>query len=134
MNEMYKGQERRKFKRVKVKLVVIYRKDRPLDVTIHEGDKEVKATMLDISEGGISILTEADIPVSTTILIRFTLIKTDKDHADFYGNMELRGEVRYNRLTGKSHRVGICFLDISDADKHNIADFVQTIESQPKKD
>ncbi len=130
MNEIYPEKERRKFKRVKVKLIVIYRKDAPLDVTIHDGNKELKATMLDISEGGISILTEADIPVSTIILIRFTLIKTDKDHADFYGNMELRGEVRYNRLMVKSHRVGICFLDICDADRHNIADFVQTIESQ----
>lgn len=128
MNNSYAGQERRKYKRVSVKLVVIYRKDEPLDVTIHEGTKEIKATMLDISEGGISIMTEADISVSTKVLIRFTLIKTDKDHADFYGNLEVRGEVRYNRLMGKSHRVGICFLNLSDTDKRNITDFVQTIE------
>ncbi len=58
MDETYNGAERRRFKRYKINLIVVYRKDEPLDVTIVDGENEQKASMLDISEGGMSILTK----------------------------------------------------------------------------
>jgi c-di-GMP-binding flagellar brake protein YcgR len=134
MDQTYTGKDRRRYKRVKISLIVVYRRDEPLDVTVREGNREVKATMLDISEGGMSIFTDMSIPVSTIVWIKFTLVKTEKDHTDFYGKLELKGEVRYNSLVDKRcHRLGVCFLNLSEKDRLSIANFVQTIENYPPK-
>ena len=86
----YSGKERRRFKRAKLKIGVIIacHRDGSTDVMIREGAREFKATMLDIGEGGISILTDIDIPILSTVWVRFTLSKTSGERTDFFGDME----------------------------------------------
>jgi c-di-GMP-binding flagellar brake protein YcgR len=129
----YSGQERRKFKRVKINLVVVYHPDRPLDVVVMQGSKEERATMLDISQGGMSILAKTNIPISTNVWIKFTLMSSDKDHADFYGNMEVKGQVRYGIAEpGGRYRLGISFLGLNEKDSINISSFVESLEKGKK--
>lgn len=126
-NTPYSGHERRKFSRLRLRLAVVYQVNKPLTLRMQVGDKEILATALDLSEGGMAISTTYDIPQATELLIKFTLFKVDTGgHVNFYGPMEIIGEVRSN-ITGDDgiHRLGICFRNIDEKDKKEISDFVK---------
>lgn len=124
----YLGQERRRFPRLRLHLAVIYQVNKPLTVRMQIGDKEIMATALDLSEGGIAISTDYDIPFKTNLMIKFSLFKVnDAGHANFYGPMEIIGEVRSNKpLEQDMHRLGICFTHIEEKDKLEIIEFVKS--------
>jgi hypothetical protein len=120
------GSEQRRFKRMKINLSVVFRLARPAAIRLLVGNKEVRATMLDLSEGGLSVLTNYDIPKSTSLLIKFTLFKVENDDVSFYGPMEIIGEVRYNMpLGGNEYRLGIYYKKIKSQDKIEIANFLK---------
>jgi c-di-GMP-binding flagellar brake protein YcgR len=120
------GSEHRRFKRIKINLSVVFRLARPAAIRLLVGNKEVRATMLDLSEGGLSVLTNYDIPKSTALLIKFTLFKVENDDVSFYGPMEIVGEVRYNMpLGGNEYRLGIYYKKIKSQDKAEIANFLK---------
>jgi len=120
------NREHRRFRRIRVNLSVIYRIAKPFGIRMVIGNKEIRATMLDLSEGGISVLTNYDIPISSQLLIKFTLFRVENDDVSFYGPMEITGEVRYNMpLGGNEYRLGICFTKLAKQDKTEIADFVK---------
>jgi c-di-GMP-binding flagellar brake protein YcgR len=121
--------EKRKFKRVRVCIGVVYRVNEPTSVRVVTKDSEIEARLLDLSEGGIALLTEYDLPVSTVIFITFTLFKIDTADIGFYGPMKITGEVRYNvSMEDKMRRLGISFIELEDDDRREIASFVKMIE------
>ena len=120
------SREHRKFKRIRINLSVVYRVSKPFGIRMVVGNKEIRATMLDLSEGGISILTNCDIPMASQLFIKFTLFRVENDDVSFYGPMQITGEVRYNMpLGGHEYRLGICFTKLGNQDKAEIADFVK---------
>lgn len=125
----YPDTERRKFKRVKLGITLIYRKDTPLDVKVRSSDMESRAKMIDLGEGGVSILTDVNIPAATILWIKFTLSKVENKSVSYYGNMELLGKVSYcTPVENNSYRVGIAFIDVKDKLKVDIANFVISVE------
>ncbi|MDD1778551.1 MAG: PilZ domain-containing protein [Candidatus Helarchaeota archaeon] len=127
----YSGVERRKYRRVKVNLTIVYRKNESPNVRIRDDKGENDAAMVDIGEGGIAIITTVNVLVGTELLIRFTLVEAAGEKGGFYGDFELLGKVTSNITVDKdSYRLGIVFLNIDDRIKGNIANFVNTIESR----
>jgi c-di-GMP-binding flagellar brake protein YcgR len=127
MEKNESGKDKRRFKRLRVNLAVLFRIDKPLTVRLRVGNKEARATMVDLSPAGLSMLTTSNIPNGSVLLMKFTLFKIENDDVSFYGPMEIIGEVRYNvPLTGKEYRLGISFKHISQQDKQEIAGFVQS--------
>lgn len=128
------GKERRRFKRVKVGVTVVYRKDAPLDVRIRNSDLESQAKMLDLSEGGMALVTNIDIPISTIMWVRFTLTKAEGKAINFYGDIELLGKVCNSVLIeGDSHRLGIEFIEVKEKVISDIRNFVNALESSLDK-
>lgn len=125
MEEQFPGSERRRSKRVRVSLSVIYRVNEPLTVRLLTADREIKATVLDLSENGMAIITDYDIPPVTQLLIRFTLFKVEREDVSFYGPVEIVGEVRYNTKRDGECRVGINFIKIEEEDKREISNFAK---------
>ena len=126
MSGEYKGEERRKYSRLKVNFLVIYNVRQPVEIIMIVGDKLKTALMSDLSESGMSILTNFDIPVSTILQIKFTLINTAVSDDKRIKSMEMSGEVRNNTLNDKRiHRLGILFKHISEKDKKAISDFIE---------
>lgn len=137
----YKKNERRKSKRIKADFIVVYKIDKPLAVRIRFDNQETNALMVDLSEKGIAIKTDRDIPVGTILLINFIIVNTavaensDQIKAmDIMGKVcnntliEAKGEVRNNTLTETNeHRLGILFTDINDENKKFIANFVKMV-------
>jgi c-di-GMP-binding flagellar brake protein YcgR len=75
--------------------------------------KDIEARMLDVSQGGMAMVTNYDIPVSTILSMRFTVLKVDKEIINFSGPLEVTGEVRSNVPAERDeHRLGIYFTKI----------------------
>ncbi len=91
------------------------------------GDKEIEAMMLNISAGGMGMLTKFNIPARSTLLIKITLAKMDKQgKVSFYGPMEVVGEVKYNVLEeDKQYRLGIRFIKVERQDQVEITNFIK---------
>lgn len=119
--------ERRRFPRLKINITVIYKVDRPSHVRVSIGEDEVEATTIDLGEGGVAIQTDYDIPLTTVLSIEFMIYKVDdKDNFKLYKSIKATGEVHSNVLLGKNkHRLGICFTQIDEEVKSEIADFVR---------
>jgi len=131
MEKSYSGRERRRHKRVKVSFIVVYRGRKPLDLFMIVGNQEMGAIMLDLSEGGMAIITEYDVPVSTVLSIKFTLINHEAADEDKIRAMSMTGEVRHNIPVKREHRLGISFTDISEEDRRAIASFVAISSQEP---
>jgi hypothetical protein len=110
MVSTYSGPERRAAKRVRMNCTVIYRADESLDARFSLRGEDLHAKMLDISQNGMAMVTDYDIPISTVLSMRFTLLKIKEELIKFSGPMEITGEVRSNTpLTASQHRLGIYF-------------------------
>lgn len=110
MQDTYAGMERRANKRLRMNCTVVYRTDEPSTTRVSIGDHDVQAKMLDISETGMAMVTDTDIPISTVLSMRFTLLKVNKDVVKLSGPMEAVGEVRSSVETDEhEHRLGIFF-------------------------
>ena len=129
MNEKPTGIEKRKFKRVKVSFTVVYEVNSPLSVRMKVNNKEVNAIALDLSEGGIAVLTSYDIPKLTSVKVKFIIFNENAINNERRSrSIEVKGDVRYSILTKeKAFRIGICFVDISSEDRIFIADFVKML-------
>ena len=126
MGDAYKGPERRRATRVRAEFIVIYRVDRPVEVRMWIGNREVNAMMLDLSEIGMAILTNYDIPASAILLIKFTLINLYAEKNERVRSMEIIGEVRNSfSAEDNEHRLGIAFTKITQEDKYAITGFVK---------
>ena len=122
MSNTHKDSERRKAARMGVQFIVSYKIDRPAEDHMWVGDKDIDALMLDLSESGMAILTNYDIPVSTILLIKFTLINLYANKDERAHSIEIRGKVLHNVLSEdeKEHRLGISFIQIIKEDKFAI--------------
>jgi c-di-GMP-binding flagellar brake protein YcgR len=110
MINTYNGVERRQSKRERMNCTVIYRVDQPVDARFSLHGQDIHARMLDISQKGMAMVTDKDIPISTILLMRFTLLKVKDELVKFSNPMEITGEVRSNTpLTERERRLGIYF-------------------------
>jgi len=118
--------EKRRFKRLRANLSITYRIDKPINVRMMIGNREIRSTMVDLSEGGLSLLTDYDVPPLSDLFIKFTLFKVEDEDVSFYGPMEIIGEVIYNTPFGSNeYRLGIRFKTISKEDKTEIGNFIK---------
>ncbi|MCM8787323.1 MAG: PilZ domain-containing protein [Candidatus Omnitrophica bacterium] len=125
-----KIQERRKFKRVKVNFIVIYSIHQPVKLRMFINNKEIYAIMIDLSEGGMAVLTSYQIPENTLLHIKFTLIDSTATFESRISKIELMGEVRYCTLReDKSYRLGIRFTQIKEEDRVIISNFCKKIST-----
>lgn len=126
-NQGYSGAERRKFERLKVDLSLIYRINKPWYVRVLIGGNEVEASALDLSEGGIAINTNYNIPVSTVLFIKIMVYKVvGENNFHYYKTLEVEGQVRSsNPLGNGKFRTGILFTRIKDEDRQELIGFAK---------
>ena len=109
----YLGKEKRSDKRLRMNCTVIYRVNEPVSTRFIMRGKDIEARMLDVSQGGMAMVTSYDIPVATVLSMRFTLLNVDKEVVKFSGPLDVTGEVRSNVPAEKDeHRLGICFKKV----------------------
>ncbi len=121
----YDGAEKRKFKRMKVEFSVTYLVQQPLEVVMRVGDKKVQAAMLDLSEEGMAIKAEHDIPQGTQLQIGFVLLYAFTPYENIMQDMQIEGAI-VNRvaLSDGMFRLGVHFTKIKPEDRKAVIDFV----------
>jgi len=113
MDEVFTGKDRRVHKRVKMNCTVIYRLNEPLSTHFMVRGRDIEAKMVDISHGGMAMVTNYDVPMATKLSMRFTLLKVNKEVVNFSGPVEVTGEVKSNvPLEKNEHRLGIYFTKV----------------------
>jgi len=127
MNNEFAGSEKRRSKRLKAHFTLIYQVNKPPTVVMNIGyGREIEALMLDLSEGGMAIITNYDIPKDSVLLIKFTLINRALEGDNRIIKMDMTGVVCYNSLSeNEEHRLGIHFTQISEKDRKAIMDFIK---------
>ena len=128
MYNMSRCNDRRRFQRLNLDLNVVYKVEMPIILRIKLGDKEIEATTLNISTGGMAFLTSYDIPLWSRLCLKFTLLKINcQGEVNFYQPMEVSGEVRSNNLSeNREHRLGVCFVRRDTEIKDEISNFVKS--------
>lgn len=122
----YNGIERRKFRRLRVDFTLIYNVGEPIALRLFVGwDLQIDALMIDLSEVGLAILSGYDIPLSTVLNMKFTLINSSADPEKRVKTMEIAGKVCSNvqNETGE-YRLGIVFTNMKEDDKLAIRNFI----------
>lgn len=127
MHNQFSGIEKRKFKRIAVNFIVFYKVNFPLRVRIKIGNREVEALAVDISEGGMAVYTDREIPPVSVVNVKFIMMNdyaiSPQDHTR---SILVRGQVRYNILIEekKTFRFGMQFMDLPVDDRLFISNFV----------
>jgi c-di-GMP-binding flagellar brake protein YcgR len=128
MDEVYSGVEKRKHKRVPVNFIIRYRIRKPLEVIMLIGNMEINALMTDLSEGGMAIVTDYDIPLGTELALKFTLVNTyTRDYAQRNKVVEASGCVTDVTPIDKANRLGISFTEIAKQHVITIVDFINLV-------
>ncbi len=124
----YGGDERRKFKRKQAEFMVTYLVQHPMEVVMRLGDKKMQASMLDLSEEGVAIKVEQDIPPGTELIIGFVLLYSFTAYENIMQDMQIEGVI-VNRaaVDDKTFRLGIHFTKIKPVDRKALIDFVAHI-------
>lgn len=119
------NKERRTARRLRVNLAVVFRVDKTSKTRMQIENKEIRATMIDLGEGGLSVLTNYNIPEGSVLSMRFTLFKVDNEDVSFYGPMDITGAIKYSHsLSNNEYRLGIIFQKIDKNDLNEITAFV----------
>ena len=109
-SHMHQGEEKRSHKRLRMNCTVVYRLNEQASTRFIMSGQDIQAKMTDISQGGMALVTNYDIPLATELSMRFTLLKVMREVVNFSGTMEIEGEVKSNIPCGENeHRLGIYF-------------------------
>ncbi len=122
----YLGPDRRKYKRIRVNFMTVYKSEDPLEKIKISQDKEIYALMLDLGEAGMAVLTEYNIPVATLLDLKFVLpVRNRITNLNQPVSIVVKGKVRYSKAMGQDgFRIGILFTEIGAGDRSLIKDFV----------
>lgn len=125
---MEEGRNQRESQRSEASFSLTYSIEKPFALRISLGlVDEVGALMRDLSQLGAAIITKYDIPLGADLRIKFNLMNLRLSGDRRSRPMEIIANVVSNlTLPDKSHRLGVRFVKISEADKTAIDDFVKS--------
>ena len=123
------GADRRRFQRLSVNLSVAYEVYSPENIRRMLGGKEVEATALDLGGGGMAVLTKHNIPIWSTLLIKFLFFKTDPNGlVSFSEPVDIVGEVRSTIAYPRNeYRLGIAFKGVENRRENRVADLAHAL-------
>jgi c-di-GMP-binding flagellar brake protein YcgR len=115
--------ENRKFRRVSVMFYLRYRAEGACACDVKVGKEGQQATVVNISEGGLAILTENPIPEMTKLDLEFHLALEEKELPPVVAV----GQVCYNfPLSDQArYQTGVEFIMIKEKDRALIGDFIR---------
>lgn len=129
MKLKYRGIEKRRFDRINTNFIAVCRLRKSVSVIMSAMQEDIDALILDLSEGGMALSVDHNIPISTRFSIRFILVHSNTyTSSDFYP-IQVKGKVCSNLLNPKGrYRLGISFIKISKADKKAIINFIEDMK------
>ncbi len=126
MEDNPEKQNRRKSERMDAAFTLTYNLEKSHTLRISLGlIDNIETVMINLSDLGMAIMTNYDIPAGAQLYIKFDLINMHLSGDERWRFMEITGEVTSNLLlSGENRRIGIRFNKISEEDKAAIRNFV----------
>jgi len=125
---------RRKSERIDAAFTLTFSIEKPYALSISLGLTDATdALMVNLSDLGMAIITKHNIPIGTQLHFKFNIIDLRSTGEERMRRMDLIGEVVSNAVVKDvSHRIGIRFDRIQEADKAAIRDFLQRNKFPPE--
>lgn len=126
MEDNPERQNRRKSERMDVAFTLTYNLEKSHTLRISLGLVDsIETVMINLSDLGMAIMTNYDIPAGAQLYIKFDLINMHLSGDERWRSMKITGEAVSNLLlSGENRRIGIRFDKISEEDKAAIRNFV----------
>ena len=120
--------ERRKFKRLRVSLSVLYRVMWPWAVLEQTQGQELEGQTLDLNEQGMALLSQRAFPLETKLFLKVIIFESNHiGEADFHEVAILYGQVRSSVLQADGkYRLGLWFEDMDGYQKMKIQDIMNS--------
>lgn len=118
--------ERRQYKRAPVNFDLLYKVQLPAAVRVQLGKMERPAIAQDISEGGMGLLTNFQIPPDALLKVKFSLADWDHSGKRQTRVFELDVQVCYCMPVKNAYRLGVSFVNIVLSDRLFISNYVKT--------
>lgn len=120
--------DRRRFKRMRVRLSAVYSIIGPDYVKSILEDGEFEAKTMDVSEGGISLIADHYLPRKTIIRIKLIVFEIDNSgSANFYEPVTAIGNVTsVQEWDDDQYRLGVYFQEISYEDQQKLVDIMNS--------
>jgi len=117
---------RRKSERMDAAFTLTYNLEKSHTLCISLGlIDNIETVMINLSDLGMAIMANYDIPLGAQLYIKFDLINMHLCGDARWRSMKITGEVVSNLLlSGENRRIGICFNKISEEDKAAIRNYV----------
>ena len=123
------GKERRKFERVGTSFSLMFGVKSPFEVQLKLGARELDAVTQDISEGGLCMWTNYNIPIGARLNIKFKLFN---DVNGAHRSFELFGDVCYcGQDRGSDYRIGVEFSGVTPEDHRFISEYIRMNKLEP---
>jgi c-di-GMP-binding flagellar brake protein YcgR len=119
-------EEKRKHRRIPVSLSLLYNVKLPIAVRLHTGNIERPAFVQDISEGGLGLLTNSEIPPEALLKVKFSLTNKNEQGAKKTQNFELDVQVCYCMRVKNAYRVGVSFVNIVMSERLFVSNYIKT--------
>ena len=121
------GVERRRAARALLKTDLFYSVEPPPEVKMQFQDRSETACLVDLGEGGIGFVSEAELPQNTKLDITFKL--NSKEQGDV--EIHVSGVVKYCFPQGdySTFRVGLEFTDMDQDTKGLILEYVKNFKA-----
>lgn len=116
--------ERRKYDRFSVALSAIFRIEAPDFVKKILQEQELEAETTDLSEAGLSLVTDQYLPLHTKLFMKLVVFESEhKMETHFFEPLTIRGEVRSNTVSGEStYRLGVAFKQMDEKNRCRLFD------------
>ncbi len=117
---MPNNDEKRRFLREQAAFQLVYSIKAPLSAINEFGSAEHNATASNLSEEGLRLFTDFELPIGAVLLLKFRLMKSTGALTEEHSRkMELEAEVRYSShaVVKAAFFVGIHFMHLSDSDR-----------------
>jgi c-di-GMP-binding flagellar brake protein YcgR len=118
--------EHRKYKRTSAKFMLSYKVSKSLQVAIMASESKIDAIMGNISQGGLMMVTQYDLPIDSKLTLSFAVVNDAALHDDDkIKALDIEGVVRSKRqIKHNEFDIGVEFVDPSQEDQKFLAEFV----------
>jgi len=119
--------DQRKFQRYDCNLTVWCKVQEPQDVRAQFADRELEATALNVSEAGIGLISNHQIPKHSIVSLTLVMLRGNSS-GEIRGQrpLEVKGKVCYSQPTGEvnRYRLGVCFTEVPSEYKERLSNFL----------
>lgn len=122
---MQNPDETRRVERVAVKISVVSKVDPAMEKEFTLSQKELQATIIDMSATGLGILSSVYIPDGIILDMEMDAQSIRPEKGKENNKIKLTGEVVSSRMQGGQYRLGILVKNINEEDKAAILKFIR---------